>query len=86
MEKFSIDLLTDKVLNITKIMELQDSDRKLVIDLFYRIDDILSEIGKGGGISFNHFRLNILQVIYNTLTEEGYLISNRESRIDKILK
>ena len=70
-------LLSDKVLNLSKIMTLDDSDRKLVMDMFY----LLIECFSGG-----NYDLITADIVYKTLVENDYLITIREKRLDDLLQ
>ncbi len=79
--------LSDKVLNLSKIMTLNESDKKLVIDMFHLLIDCYS--GKRGmhslaGIPGN-YDLMTADIIYRTLVENDYLITIREKRLDDLL-
>jgi hypothetical protein len=82
--------LMDKHLNLDKIKDLPDIDKKIILDLYNSMHDAIN--GKGGtpggmslpgGISMDNLKA---QVIYNTLTEYGYLVTRRDSNLDKILR
>lgn len=83
-----LKLLSDKVLNLSKIMTLDDSDRKLVMDMFYLLIECFS--GNRGMHSkpglLGNYDLITADIIYRTLVENDYLITIREKRLDDLLQ
>jgi hypothetical protein len=81
--------LSDKHLNLDKIMNLSKDDKKIVIDLYNQLHDAINgESGTFGGIPLpSNLKVDLIRfnLIYNTLTEYGYLVTRREENLDKIL-
>lgn len=84
------DKLVDKQLDLDKILSLPKEDKKIVVDLYNQMYDAIN--GQGG--SFGEFtlpgdiKIDILRfdLIYNTLTEYGYLVTRREKRLNDVLE
>ena len=77
--------LSDKHLNLDKIMNLSKDDKKIIMDLYNQLHDAIngeSGITLPGNVKVDLMRFNL---IYNTLTEYGYLVTRREENLDKIL-
>ena len=70
--------LIDKQLDLDKIMNLPVEDKKIIMNLY---DQMHNSMKSFGGI--DTYRFNI---IYNTLTEHGYLITRREKRLNDVLE
>ena len=87
---FDPKLLNDKILNLDKIMALNESDRKSIFDLFERLTQCFN--GKSGipivypAAIDTRFDLITAQMIYNSLLEYGYLVTKREKRLDDVLE
>ena len=90
MTNFDPKLLEDKILNLDKIMSLNESDRKSIFDLFERLTKCFN--GNNGiplnipgltGVKFDFITANM---IYNTLLENDYLITRREKRLNDVLE
>lgn len=84
------DKLIDKQLDLDKIMNLPPEDKKIIMDLYNQMhNSINGEIGTFGGVTLpgdikiDTHRFNI---IYNTLTEHGYLVTRREKRLNDVLE
>lgn len=82
--------LIDKQLDLDKIMSLPIEDKKIIMNLYDQMhNSINGEIGTFGGVTLpgdikiDTYRFNI---IYNTLTEHGYLITRREKRLNDVLE
>jgi hypothetical protein len=84
------DNLLDKQLNLTKIMALPKEDKKIIIDLYNQMHDAINgEMGTFGGFALpGDVKVDVLRfnLIYNTLTEYGYLVTRREKRLDDVLE
>ena len=65
----------DYYLDLKKVSKLENDDDRKVIHDYYR--DMLSYNNDG--------RVDMAKSIMNTLVNGGYLLSNREEKIDKIL-
>lgn len=77
--------IMERQLNLDKIFKLADTDKKIVISLFQDLlDSFYGEKGMTlpGGLKVDHIRASI---IYNTLIDNDYLITKRESNLDKVL-
>jgi hypothetical protein len=81
--------LKDKHLNLDKIMNLSKDDKKIIMDLYNQLHDAINgESGTFGGITLpSNLKVDLIRfnLIYNTLTEYGYLVTRREENLDKIL-
>ncbi len=79
--------LENLILNMDKIHNLSESNKQIVMNLFYKLVDCFSgDIGQsmvGGGI-----RVDVVtaKLIHDTLVEHEYLITRRDKRIDEILQ
>jgi len=86
---FDPKLLNDKILNLDKIMSLNESDRKSIFDLFERLTKCFNgNIGipiNVPGLSGVKFDFITASMIYNTLVENDYLITRREKRLDDLI-
>lgn len=71
-------------LNLQKIFKLSDSERNLIITMFNELMDCFGEKGLSlpGGMKIDFIKASIL---YNTLNNEGYLVTKREKNINNIL-
>jgi hypothetical protein len=80
-------LLTDKILNLSKLMSLGENDRQMVINLFNKLLDCYS--GEKGMYKLpglpGSYDLISADILYRTLVENDYLITVREKRIDDII-
>jgi hypothetical protein len=77
--------LKERHLNIPKILELPEHSQKTVLSLFDKLTKCFSgNIGLGqfmaGKIDYINGKL-----IFDSLVENGYLITRREKRLDDIL-
>lgn len=83
------DKLLDKHLNLQKIMSLSTEDKKIVMELYKQMHDAINgESGSFGGIALpGNIKVDLIRfnLIYETLTEYGYLVTRREENLDKIL-
>jgi hypothetical protein len=68
--------IEDYYLDLKKISKLENEDERKVIHDYYR--DMLSYNGEKG-------REDMAKSIMNTLVNGGYLLSNREEKIEKVL-
>lgn len=77
--------LENKILNIPKISSLGDSEKEIVLNLFYRLTKCFdgSRGNLMGGMKVDQINAEIL---YNTLIEYDYLIDRREKRINDIIE
>jgi hypothetical protein len=84
-----VEKLSDKHLNLNKIMSLPTEDKKIIMDLYIQmLDAINGESGVFGGVALpGSLKVDMIRfnIIYNTLTEYGYLVTRREANLDKIL-
>ena len=90
MGNFNIEDLDDKMLNINKIMNMEESQRKLIIDLF---DKLTKCFNGNNGITmalpgFTTMKVDLIsaKLIYTSLIEHDFLITRREKRLDSILE
>lgn len=63
------DKLIDKQLDLDKIMSLPTEDKKIIMDLYNQM----------------HIDIYRFNIIYNTLTEHGYLVTRREKRLNDLI-
>lgn len=90
MTNFDPKILEDKILNLDKIMKLNESDRKSIFDLFERLAKCFN--GDSGiplnipGLTGIKFDFITASMIYNTLVENDYLITKREKRLNDVLE
>jgi len=80
MNKEQIDELSSLQLDLKKIIGLPKKDSDMIISLFH--DMMGSRYGDSFGISADLLKFEIL---YNTLTDSGFLITRRDRNIDDIL-
>lgn len=86
MEFFELqDQMMSRELNLEKIFKLSSQDKAIVMSLFNELMDCF--YGDKGmnfpdGIKVDFIRAN---VIYNTLINNDYLVTKRESNLDKVL-
>lgn len=79
------DDIMNRQLNLDKIFKLSKKDKKIVLDLFQELlDSFYGEKGMSlpGGMRIDHIRAS---VAYNTLIDNDYLVTKRESNLDKVL-
>ena len=86
MEFFELqDQVTCRELNLEKIFKLSSQDKAIVMSLFGELMDCFygdKGMNLPGGIRVDFIRAN---VIYNTLVNNDYLVTKRESNLDKVL-
>jgi hypothetical protein len=74
-------------LNLNKLSTLDSENRKMIINFFNNLMDSINGTSGGflapGGFKYDPSRI---QILYNTLTENEYLITRRESNLNKILE
>lgn len=78
-----IEKMSGMQLNLDKISKLDNDNRKIIIDLFNDLIDSIN--GTKGGFLGSKYDPIRSQILYNTLTENDYLITRREINIEKIL-
>lgn len=78
------DDIMNRQLNLDKIFKLSKKDKKIVLDLFQELlDSFYGEKGMSlPGMRIDHIRAS---VAYNTLIDNDYLVTKRESNLDKVL-
>jgi hypothetical protein len=79
------DEIMERQLNLDKIFKLPEDDKQIVMSLFQELlDSFYGEKGMdiAGGLRVDHIRAS---VVYNTLIDNDYLVTKRESNLDKIL-
>ena len=72
-------------LNLQKIFKLSDSERNFIIMMFSELMDCFygeKGLSLPGGAKIDFIKASIL---YNTLSNEGYLVTKREKNINNIL-
>jgi len=77
--------MMSRELNLEKIFKLSSQDKAIVMSLFNELMDCFygdKGMNFPGGIKVDFIRAN---VIYNTLINNDYLVTKRESNLDKVL-
>ena len=73
----------DKILNLDKIFQLDQHNQTIIMDLYQLLVKSITSIHSiSGRIEFDGIGITIT---YNTLVDNGYLITRREKNIDTIL-
>lgn len=72
--------MSNRQLNLKKVLELDDRQRSLIMSLFEQL------IGSFSPANFNGIDSVKISVIYNTLVDNDYLVTRREKNLDNILK
>lgn len=73
--------LTNRHFDINKVINLEESKRDIVINLFNQLMDEL----KIDPLNFQHTNQMKIQVLYNTLVESGYLVTRREKNLNNLI-
>lgn len=81
-----IENLPKMQINLDKLSKLDNDNRKVIIDFFNSLMNSLN--GSSGNMIPGGSKYDIIRayVLYNTLTENEYLITRRESNLNKILE
>ena len=75
----------DLQLNLPKIMQLEKHQQDLIIKLF---DDLMQACAHGGGMQLPggiDWHVQKMNVLYNTLTTQGWLVNTRHVKLDKLV-
>lgn len=78
------DLMSSNIqLNLPRIMKLDSKQQDLIIKLF---DDLMDACYSGGMMMGNvAIHPERLIVIYNTLSEQGWLVNSRDIKLSEVL-
>lgn len=78
------DLMSSNIqLNLPRIMKLDSKQQDLIIKLF---DDLMDACYSGGMMIGNvAIHPERLIVIYNTLSEQGWLVNSRDVKLSEVL-
>lgn len=81
-----IENLPKMQINLDKLSKLDNDNRKVIIDFFNSLMNSIN--GTSGNMFPGGSKYDIIRayVLYNTLTENEYLITRRESNLNKILE
>lgn len=80
------DELRTKQLNIDKIFKLGEPDKQIILKMFDDlVDSFYGERGMSlpGGLKIDYLRACVL---FNTLSDNEYLITRREKNLDSVLE
>lgn len=74
-------------LNLDKIFKLPIEDKRIILDLYDKLINSFVSPGfasfPAGGMQFDMISANVM---FNTLTENGYLVTRREKNLDEVLE
>lgn len=81
--------LEDKILNLDKIMKLNQSDKDYILHLFDKLTNCFNgengisiSLPGSGDIRFDYITSDL---IYHTLIEYEYLVTRRDKRLNDVL-
>lgn len=80
-----VEEVSKRQLNMEKILSLSDIDKTIILNLF---NDLIKSFNSSGFMSLpGGIQIDIIKanVLYNTLIEEGYLVTRREKNLGEIL-